>query len=158
MAAKDKKRDNRIEFFIEKEYGRYVAWYEGNAKNAKNSLIAALVVVVICALCLVFFPDEIDPMSFFQYTFDPTLAIKIGLGLSIGLAVMSMASSFMQRRRGLAQIAKLQQAFSRYDEEKSDASFETFSSHVEEIMQAANPEMVRAVKHHNETQKESAED
>ncbi len=163
MTSKDNKRGQRVEAYLETEFQRYVNWYVQNAKISKNNLIAALVVVVVCALLLVFFPGPMDEMSFLQYRFDPTLAIKLGLLASILLALHSMYASFKRLRHCLATGARLQTALSQFEgrdpgdaDAKNDVAFQAFKSNVDAIMAVANPELVVAVARDNAQKKKSS--
>lgn len=156
MASEDNELKQRISTYVESQYQRYVTWYGQNAKLAKNNLIAAFGVVLICALAFVFFPSPMDQMSFLQYEFDPTNAIKLGLVASIALAVFSMQTSFKKMKSCLTTKAQLETEFSVYQEVETDeagavgeAAFEAFKSKVDGIMAASNPELVIAVERDN---------
>ena len=156
MTPKDNKLDQRINAYIENEYQRYVNWYSQNSKLAKNNLIVAFVVVIICALSIAFFPSSMDQMSFLQYSFDPTNAIKFGLLASIILAIVSMYTTFKQMKRCLGIKAQLQSEFDQFQNRDKDnagpsdeAAFNVFKMSVDGIMAASNPEVVIAVERDN---------
>ena len=163
MTSENTELDQQIGAYLEQQYQRYLNWYGENAKLAKNNLIAASVVVVACALLLVFFPGPMDEMSFFQHTFDPTNAVKIGLLASVLLALYSMFTSFRQRKRCLDLTVQLQTEFSVFQDRDTtdagpddEAAFETFKSSVDAIMAAANPEVVIAVERDNAQKAEAS--
>ncbi|NQV98402.1 MAG: hypothetical protein HQ483_01795 [Rhodospirillales bacterium] len=164
MTSRDKKLKQKINTYREKQYQRYLSWYAQNAKLAQNNLIAAFVVVVICTLALVLFPGPMDQMSFLQYSFDPTNAIRLGLAASILLALYSMFTSFRQRTRCLAIKSQLLAAFSQFHEGDKDdagavneAAFHAFTARVDAIMAAANPEVVIAVELDNQKNDKSSQ-
>ena len=165
MTSKDNELDQRINQYTENEYQRYVAWYSQNSNLAKNNLIAAFVVIIICTLFITFFPSSMDQMSFLQYSFDPTNAIKLGLLASIILAIVSMYTTFKQMKRCLAIKAQLQSAFDQFqkrDEDnagpKDEAAFNAFQVSVDGIMAASNPEVVIAVERDNAQKEKSPQD
>ncbi len=162
MRSNDNELNQRINAYMENKYQRYVTWYGQNANLAKNNLIAAFVVVMICVLSIVFFPSSVDQMSFFQYKFDPTNAIKLGLFASIVLAIVSMFTTFKRRSRCLAINAQLQSELFQFQERDKDdagvrdeAAFDAFKSHVDAIMAASNPEVVAAVELDNDQKEKS---
>jgi len=148
MAPKDSELDEQINTYLEKEYQRYVAWYSQNAKIAKNNLIGALVVVLICTICLVFFPNTMDQMSFLQFQFDPTNAIKLGLVASIVLAIVSMRTTLKRMNSCLTLQAQLEAEHSLFTE-RNETAFNAFKSNIDRIMAAVNPEVVTAVERDN---------
>ena len=156
MTSKDNELNQRINSYIENEYQRYIAWYTQNSKLAKNNLVVAFVVVIICTLSIAFFPSSMDQMSFLQYRFDPTNAIKLGLLASIILSIVSMYTTFKRMNFCLAIKAQLQSEFSLFHERDKDdagasdeAAFNAFKSNVDGIMAASNPEVVIAVERDN---------
>lgn len=163
MTTEDNDLNQQINAYMEKQFERYVNWYTENAKLAKNSLIAALIVIVICGLCLVFFPGPMDQMSFFQYRFDPTTAIQLGLIASIILSIYSMHTSFKRLRLCLAINAQLQSELSLFNEGDSagagdvdETAFNAFKSNVDRIMAENNPEVVAAVELDNRQRGETS--
>ncbi len=162
MTSNDTATNDPIEIYLSENYQRYSAWYEQQAAIAKNNMIAGAVVVAVCCLCLVFFPESMDQMRFFQYHFDPTNAIKIGLLAAIVLAFVSMYPSVKQMRRSMALHAQLQSEFTafqnrRHGKNKTDlkTEFDDFKQSVEAIMAASNPDVVRAIELDNSTKRES---
>ena len=162
MASKDNELAQRINAYTENEYQRYISWYAQNSKIAKNNLVAACVVVLVCTLFIAFFPGPMDEMSFLQYSFDPTNAIKFGLFASIILAIYSMYTTFKQMNRCLAIKAKLQSEYEQFDKRDKDnagphdaAAFKAFKSGVDGIMAASNPDVVIAVERDNAKKEKS---
>lgn len=157
MSAPDTEFTTRLNSYTESQFQRYLNWYGQNAKQAKNNLIAGLVVMVISSLFLVFFPGPMDDMSFLQYTFDPTKAIKLGLLLSILLSGVSIYTSSKQMKCYLSTEALLRSEYAKFNARSSDnagpndeAAFRSFVSGVDEIMAAQNPEVVIAVARDND--------
>ena len=120
MSASDNEFNTRLSMYTETQFQRYLNWYGQNAKQAKNNLIAGLAVVVICALFLVFFPGPMDDMSFLQYTFDPTNAIKLGLVASILFSCVSMYTSSKHMKHCLSTEALLRSEYAQFGARTSD--------------------------------------
>lgn len=157
MLASDTEFTTRLNSYTETQFQRYLNWYGQNAKQAKNNLTAGLAVIVISALFLVFFPGPMDDMSFLQYTFDPTKAIKLGLLSSILFSGVSIYTSSKQMKRCLSTEALLRSEYAEFNARTFDnagpndeAAFRAFISGVDGIMAAQNPEVVIAVARDND--------
>ena len=143
---------SRLNDYITTRFELYINWYVENIRISKINLFAALVVIVICSSCFLFIPKPMDQMTFFQYSFDPTIAVQLGLLSSIVLALVSTVTTCKKLKICLTAKALLQSEydlFSAREEDNSvlndDAAFETFVNAVEAIMAATNPEVVIAV-------------
>ena len=148
MFVLDGQYNSRLNDYITTRFEQYMNWYVESIKIARNNLLAALVVIVTCALCLSFIPSSIDQMSFFQYSFDPTLAIQLGLFISALLALFSMFTSYKMMKNCLAGKVLLQSEyalfFAREDDSglNDEAAFAAFVDAVDGIITATNTEAV----------------
>jgi hypothetical protein len=156
MPILDDQYNSRLNNYITTRFDRYINWYIENTKISRINLFAALVVIVICTLCLLFIPNSVDQMSFLKYSFDPTLAIKLGLLTSIGLAFFSMFTSYKKMKCFLTEKALLQSEYALFRERDVDiselnheAEFVRFVNAVDCIMAATKPEIAIAVSQDN---------
>ena len=131
-------------------------WYIEGIKISKNNLIAALFVIIICALCFLFMPSPIDQMSFFQYSFDPSFAVQLGLFTTAILAFFSMFTSYKKMKSYLKGKVLLQSEHALFRARDTDglvlndeASLAAFIFAVDGIMTATNPEVVIAISQDN---------
>ena len=156
MSILDDQFNCRLNDYITTYFEQYIFWYIENTKISKNNMLAALVVIVICVLFFLFIPKSIDQMSFFQYSFDPTFAIKLGLLASILLASVSIFTSYKKMKSCLIGNKILLYEHTLFNERDKDnsgpndeAAFSEFVSAVDGIMAATNPEVVIAVSQDN---------
>jgi len=152
MSVLDDQYNSRLDDYVTTR----CRWYIENIKISKNNLFAAFVVIAICALCLLFIPNSIAQMSLFQFFFDPTFAIKLGLLASIVLAFVSMFTSYTKMKNCLTEKALLQSEYALFNSRGTDnsrpndeAAFAAFVLAVDGIMGANNHEVVIAMSKDN---------
>ena len=155
---------SRLNDYKTTRFEPYINWYVENIRISKNNLFAALVVIGICASCFLFIPSPMDQMTFFQYSFDPTIAVQLGLFSSIALALVSTVTTCKKIKSCLTAKALLQTEHAIFNARKKndsgpndDAAFETFVNAVESIIAATNPEVVIAVLENNPLNEEAEE-
>ena len=146
----------RLNDYIINRFEPYINWYIENIKISKNNFLAALVVIAVCSLCFTFISKNMAQMSFFQYSFDPTIAIKLGLLASIVLALLSMFTTYKKIKKCSIAKASLESEHALFSARVTDnsgpndtAAFDIFVYAVEGIMAATNPEVVIAVSQAN---------
>ena len=146
----------RLNDYIINRFEPYINWYIENIKISKNNFLAALVVIAVCSLCFTFISKNMAQMTFFQYSFDPTIAIKLGLLASIVLAFLSMFTTYKRIKKCSTAKASLESEHALFSARVTDNSgpndksaFDAFVYAVDGIMAATNPEVVIAVSQAN---------
>ena len=156
MVLSDNEYSFRLNNYMKTKFERYLNWYVENIKISKNNLSAALFVIVVCALCLLFFPNSIEGMIFFQYSFDPTFAIQSGFYISIILALFSIFTSYRKIKSYLTIKVLLQSQYALFSARSTDIScsnheeeFIEFVHAVDSILTANNHGDIISISQHN---------
>jgi hypothetical protein len=146
----------RLNDYLINRFEPYINWYIEDIKISKNNFWVALVVIAVCSLCFNFISKNMAQMSFFQYSFDPTIPIKLGLSASIMLAFLSIFTTYKKIKKCSTAKASLESEHALFSARVTDnsgpndkAAFDTFIYAVDGIMAATNPEVVIAVSQAN---------